>query len=343
MSFTLTPQVMQALTIWAHSNNASLHWPSVHDEVLVRSQTPISGSPHPDAILALLTRIAALETTLATAQHEVAEMDAALRVVVPDIEARIHSTCVWCGTPAPQPTTTESLRAHVAEHVTICREHPMRGLEQHISDLEKSLETARKERDQHQQSAETWRKRVEQAAEALADVLPGEVGRLDLLARIQALKTDLARLKPSGQVAEDEAAVRRVVEYGPTNGEWEENLSRIAAKAQGYEAAVADNAALLAWIEEWGHAAWCAREHDKTLPCTDGCKAAEVVAQPHPGAALLERMKRLEESKQALRKNAQTMKKALVGIRKAYNSWTPEMGTRASWNEISYWLNMAGH
>lgn len=35
-----------------------------------------------------------------------------------------------------------------------------------------------------------WRKRVEAAAEALADVLPGEVGRLDLLARISALRAE---------------------------------------------------------------------------------------------------------------------------------------------------------
>lgn len=38
------------------------------------------------------------------------------------------------------------------------------------------------------QSAEAWRKRLEAAADALADVLPGEVGRLDLLARIAELK-----------------------------------------------------------------------------------------------------------------------------------------------------------
>lgn len=38
------------------------------------------------------------------------------------------------------------------------------------------------------QSAEAWRKRAEAAADALADVLPGEAGRLDLLARINELK-----------------------------------------------------------------------------------------------------------------------------------------------------------
>lgn len=38
------------------------------------------------------------------------------------------------------------------------------------------------------QSESAWRSRIEQAAEALADVLPGEAGRLDLLARISELK-----------------------------------------------------------------------------------------------------------------------------------------------------------
>lgn len=61
---------------------------------------------------------------------------------------------------------------------------------QHISDLEKSLENARTERDQYQRTAEVWRKRVNEAADALADVLPGEVGRLDLVARIEALKKE---------------------------------------------------------------------------------------------------------------------------------------------------------
>lgn len=70
-------------------------------------------------------------------------------------------------------------------------------MEQHVSELERSLEHAR-------QSESVCRKRVEAAVDALADVLPGEVGRMDLLARIRALKGELARLKPSGQVEDAE-------------------------------------------------------------------------------------------------------------------------------------------
>lgn len=39
-------------------------------------------------------------------------------------------------------------------------------------------------------STEHWRQRVEKAAEALADVAPGELGRLDLVGRIERLKTE---------------------------------------------------------------------------------------------------------------------------------------------------------
>lgn len=44
------------------------------------------------------------------------------------------------------------------------------------------------DRDRHANTAEVWRKRVHEAADALADVLPGEVARLDLVARINELK-----------------------------------------------------------------------------------------------------------------------------------------------------------
>lgn len=157
------------------------------------------------------------------------------------------------------------------------------ALDQHISELEKSLENARKERDAalrdrdaHATNAEVWRKRVHDAAEALADVLPGEVGRLDLLARISDLKRQrdeaLARLKPSGQVsspepyepggyysrwtkeglvepseqvAEDERLVLCLLPPQVSPATEQElriatsALTRLAAKAQGYEAAVA--------------------------------------------------------------------------------------------------------
>jgi hypothetical protein len=79
-----------------------------------------------------------------------------------------------------------------------------------------------------------WRQRVEKASEALADVAPGELGRMDLVCRIERLKAevmrlnthaglasqevdrlkaDLAHLKPSGQVAEDEALLVGALEH----------------------------------------------------------------------------------------------------------------------------------
>lgn len=206
-----------------------------------------------------------------------------------------------------------------------------------IGQLRKERDAALADRELHAQSAEAWRKRVEGAADALADVLPGEVGRLDLLARIAELKrqrdewrrraesllkqaegfeAELARLKPSGQVAEDAEQVREILGTHATEKTLGA-LSRLAAKAQSSEdwerkamdaekhpaviafrqerdAAVADNAALVEWIDRNGHARWCERAQGREFRCTDGCAAKPVTSHPHPGTALLERMKRLE-------------------------------------------------
>lgn len=67
----------------------------------------------------------------------------------------------------------------------------MRGIEEMrgaVAGLEQEKRNALADRDRHANASEVWRKRVHEAAEALADVLPGEVGRLDLLARIAELK-----------------------------------------------------------------------------------------------------------------------------------------------------------
>ena len=48
------------------------------------------------------------------------------------------------------------------------------------------------DRDRYASTSEVWRKRVHEAADALADVLTGEVGRLDLVSRINELKRQMA-------------------------------------------------------------------------------------------------------------------------------------------------------
>lgn len=187
--------------------------------------------------------------------------------------------------------------------------------EQSCTNLQRA-EKAERERDNNQQSAEVWRKRVEAAAEALADVLPGEVGRLDLLARISDLKRQrdealalahgsvmdeadhfLAdRSKPSGQVAEDVSAIEALWSgVTPPDDDWRkagESLTRLAAKAQGYDAAVADNAAFLRAARDAKAA--------KSWQDADACVSIVLIA-PHPGAALLERMQKMEKALNALR------------------------------------------
>lgn len=136
------------------------------------------------------------------------------------------------------------------------------NLRERLSTAESVAEQRRVEMVREGERAEHWRQRIEKAAEALADVAPGELGRLDLVGRIEGLKAEvaagravvatlrmdlaacaarkgeleaeLARLKPSGQVAEDERTVR--VALPP---DWDipgAALSRLVAGAQEAEA-----------------------------------------------------------------------------------------------------------
>jgi hypothetical protein len=140
-------------------------------------------------------------------------------------------------------------------------------LEQHISDLEKSLENVRRERDEAYQK-----------------------GRDD----------ERAIAIPSGQVAEDVATVRRGLARIGTEevGLYDGALHRLAAKAHGYEAAVADNAALARCrdlFERLARAARKPRDEQEAL-WREAYDFLHDTSGPHPGAALLERLKRLEEA-----------------------------------------------
>lgn len=137
------------------------------------------------------------------------------------------------------------------------REAAMKRLEHHISDLERSLENVRQERDEATDKARRLR-------EELSGHIRAGVETAEILAG------------PGGPLGEGIVA----------------GAKRVASER---DEALADNAALRAWVDERGHATWCVREHDETLRCTEGCAAAVILAAAHPGAALLERMKRLEE------------------------------------------------
>jgi uncharacterized coiled-coil protein SlyX len=144
-------------------------------------------------------------------------------------------------------------------------------LEQHISDLEKSLENVRRERDEAYQK-----------------------GRDD----------ERAIAIPSGQVAGmRERLGKHLMDWAPTPFAGQSavaELDRLAAKAQGYEAAVADNAALVEHARSlYVHAPPATAHTDRGVTERwDAAKDAHVLLlrQSHPGAALLERMKRLEEA-----------------------------------------------
>lgn len=157
----------------------------------------------------------------------------------------------------------------------------MRGIEEMrgaVAGLEQEKRNALADRDRHANASEVWRKRVHEAAEALADVLPGEVGRLDLVARVnevkrqrdewqqraesllkqaEGLEAELARLKPSGQVAEEYEAVRLLL-----GGASSPALIGLAAKAHGYEMADGERRRLAAESERL-HSLLASAEHER--------------------------------------------------------------------------------
>jgi len=102
-------------------------------------------------------------------------------------------------------------------------------------------------------SEEVWRKRVEAAAAALADVLPGEVGRLDMLARVAELKR-----QRDAAVADNAALLV--------------HLRRMVAEVGAQETGTEDPRKVLGMVEYM--------------------LAAGACDEPHPGAALLEEHRR---------------------------------------------------
>lgn len=159
-----------------------------------------------------------------------------------------------------------------------------------------------------------------------------------LLGHIAALEADLARLKPSGQVKEDEALIRdvlpRAVISGPPGpgssirpAPHQAALSRIASQAQGYEVAVADNAALLKRLGDIQAMAFSLRidghdgdeetgVHDPDCGrcARDAIEAAvaDAISGPHPGAALLEVMHEIRQYQHRDEPNLLTTLKRLL-------------------------------
>jgi len=131
-----------------------------------------------------------------------------------------------------------------------------------------------------------------------------------LRGHIAALEAEIARLKPSGQAAEDELLLVGALEHlhpkagllGFETDVVDAAARHLAAKAQGYEAAVADNAALLEFaraVDARRHALFDAasvaanameygRHRDALLDVLSAHGGRSFPEGPHPGAALLE-------------------------------------------------------
>lgn len=152
----------------------------------------------------------------------------------------------------------------------------LEALRTHISELEKLLESARKERD-----------------EARAALAVSVESTNTYVSRCIALRDEVDRLKPSGQVAEEVETVRLLL-----GGSSSPALISLATKAHGYEAAVADNAALLdlammvVTTHHPGVICICPDVPKPGKPHWRDCEDAQaLLAQPHPGAALLEELR----------------------------------------------------
>lgn len=65
---------------------------------------------------------------------------------------------------------------------------------------------------------------------------------------------------------------------------------------------LADNAALVAWVNEYGHAQWCPQNHnDKLDGCHEACAAHPIFTEPHPGTTLLANYRKALEVLNAIR------------------------------------------
>lgn len=263
------------------------------------------------------SEIERLKAELATAQHEVAQMDAALRVTVPEIEARMSSTCVWCGTAAPDPTSTEAMRAYVAEHVKVCANHPMRALEAELARLTPSGQVAEDrnivamELGSHPSQAKT-----QAAAARLAAKAQGyEVMKVERDAAVAGSSTHLEWMKEERTRAEQAEKERDAAIARAEEAEKQALLAweRHAEKDRAYgdmiaqrESAVADNAALLEALGDVEAELPAIADHKSNPGSTIGAltqlhaRLCEVRMQPHSGVALLKEKQEREEVVKAL-------------------------------------------
>lgn len=230
-----------------------------------------------------------------TAQQEVAQMDAALRVTVPEMMARLTSACVWCGAEAETGLSPHALKEAVRAHVLTCPAHPLRAAERERDEATSKQEALRAE----------LRSYFHVAVEA-AQVIAGDSGMLGeglvagarrVVAERDAAQAEFAQLKPSGEAAEDLRNIRKKLPGGHFDGCSSERFDpdalcdcgavpevqaaqRLAAKAQGYEAMKAERDAA---IER------CKVEITKAI-----ASESERDAAVADNAAMLERLKAAE-------------------------------------------------
>lgn len=160
--------------------------------------------------------------------------------------------------------------------------------------------------------------------------------------RIAALEAELARLKPSGQVAHDQTMVfGALMHVNPKAGllgfdraTVDAALVSLAAKAQGYEAAVADNAARQRVGAMMANACFNLSQREHLRPderqTLDELRRAWDALGAHPGAALLEEHRKEAEAftarLAALRDHAQML----------YES-APPTNSRTSREQVEQW------
>lgn len=132
----------------------------------------------------------------------------------------------------------------VAQAMLAEREVLLAGYREREGIYTAALAQMERERDNACTSEAAWRKRMEAAAEALGDVLPGECGRLDIVTRVKALKEER-------------------------------------------DAAVADNAALTQELRDLVEDMGKLVARGVFTSFVPHPSLAQVLSQPHPGAALL--------------------------------------------------------
>jgi hypothetical protein len=227
------------------------------------------------------------------AQHEVAEMHATLRVVAPELIARLTSSCVWCGKEATQGLQPAELQEHVRAHVLVCDEHPLRAAEKRLDEARSSLLELATERNAARAEVErlaareqdlelAFKKRTQEMDELnqYLDTLRDNAAarEKELMSQVEILNGRIAHMVPPDQHAKALVRARN------------EGLEQAAQHCEDAATHCACNArhpsyCTCHWsqrLDKAGDAIRAMKEPESNYPCSPTCTHEDAAKPGHP-------------------------------------------------------------